>query len=254
VARRATVIRSERAEAGHILVLDAGDSLVGDTDPARSTHGLTSVQAMNLMGYDAMALGMGDASLLGLTELARRIDEAQFAVLSANAYVAKTRKLVTDPYLLLAMDDHRVAILGLTDAGAAGQVVATDPLAAARDWVPRLRPLADIIIVLSHAGMDIDKVIAEQVEGIDLMVSGRRGMLTRPIFAEATGTILLHADYAAPGHAGTRLGVTRLSFDKSGGLTQYGWQRIPLTKTYEDDPEMATWVRTALSTDAGGCD
>ena len=60
VARRATAISLERQRAEHVLVLDAGNSLLNDRDPARKTKGQTSVEAMNRMGYNAVALGMLD--------------------------------------------------------------------------------------------------------------------------------------------------------------------------------------------------
>ncbi len=66
VTRRAAVIRKEREKATHMLVLDAGDSLLNNQQPAKGTRGKTSIEAMNKMGYDAMALGMLDLSLLSL--------------------------------------------------------------------------------------------------------------------------------------------------------------------------------------------
>ena len=69
VARRATTINQEKKKNPYTLVLDAGDSLVGDQDPALKTQGKSSVEAMNRLGYDAMALGPGDLAL-GLDDAA----------------------------------------------------------------------------------------------------------------------------------------------------------------------------------------
>lgn len=242
VARRAAIIRFQRDQAQHTLVLDAGNSLLGDSDPALETRGRTSVEAMNRMGYDALALGMQDISSLELSELRERLAEAQFPVLSANAYLAGTQELLTDPYVVMAMADHRVGILGLTDAGGTEEVVTTDPVLAARKWLPRLQRVADIIIILSHAGLDTDQAIAGQLPGIDVIVSGRGGSLKQPILAEPSGTILLHADNAVRGSAGTRLGIAHLSFDKAGSLAEYEWRKIILTSDFGEDPAMAAWV------------
>ncbi len=242
MARRATVIRQERRRAEHILVLDAGNSLLKDRDPAKSTRGRSSVEAMNLMGYDAMALGLMDVSLLRLDELGQRIEEADFAVLSANARVAGTENLVTDPYVVIAMADHRVGILGLTEAGVASEVEVADPLETARKWVPELRRSADIVIVLSHAGLATDEIIAAQVPGIDVIVSGRSSLINNPVVSEGSGTILLHADRAIPGAAGERVGVAHLSFDSSGQLAEYDWQKIHLDYGYDEDPDMSAWL------------
>jgi 2',3'-cyclic-nucleotide 2'-phosphodiesterase (5'-nucleotidase family) len=93
------VITQERAKSNPVLVLDAGNSLTGDQDPARRTLGATSVAVMNMMGYDAIGLGPSDLTL-GLATLRKRMDESQFAVLSANAVESTTGELITDPYLL----------------------------------------------------------------------------------------------------------------------------------------------------------
>ncbi|HUV93284.1 MAG TPA: hypothetical protein VMX14_00450 [Anaerolineae bacterium] len=251
MARRAAFIRFQRDQAQHALVLDAGNSLLGDSDPAVRTRARTSIEAMNRMGYDALALGMQDISLLELSELRERMAEAQFPVLSANACLTGTTELLTDPYVVLAMADHRVGILGLTDAGGTEEVVATDPVLAARKWLPRLQRMADIIILLSHAGLDIDQVIAGQVPGIDVIVSGHTGSLTQPIVSRPSGTILLHADHAVRGSAGTRLGIAHLSFDKAGSLAEYEWRKIILTSEFGEDPEVAAWAQEMVY---GGCE
>ena len=79
-------------------MLDAGNSLTGDLDPAKRTQGASSVAIMNLMGYDAMALGAGDLSL-GLDVIRQRQAEASFPFLSANAVVSGTTELVATPYI-----------------------------------------------------------------------------------------------------------------------------------------------------------
>ena len=92
VARRATTINQEKKKNPYTLVLDAGDSLVGDQDPALKTQGKSSVEAMNRLGYDAMALGPADLAL-GLETLRARMAEAKFPMLSANAVVTGTEEL-----------------------------------------------------------------------------------------------------------------------------------------------------------------
>ena len=45
-------------------MLDAGDSLINDRYPAKSSQGASSIASMNFMGYDAMTLGSLDLTLL----------------------------------------------------------------------------------------------------------------------------------------------------------------------------------------------
>jgi len=247
VARRATIIRQERGKAQHTLVLDAGAALMTDRDPAKRTLGKSSVEAMNLMGYNAMALGLLDFAPLTLDELRERMAEAHFPMLSANAYISDTRELFAQPYVVLDIADHHVGILGLTDAGSTPYIVATDPLEAALKWMPELRSKADIIIVLSHAGLEADGEIAEKVLGIDVIVCGRNVPLTQPRVVGRTGTVLFHSDVAIVGEAGRKIGVAYLSFDSEGQLTKHDWRNVTLAPDIEADPEMNGWVLTQVA-------
>lgn len=241
MTRRATKIAEERAKGDALLVLDAGDSLVGDQDPAKKTQGETSVAVMNLMDYDAMALGPNELAL-GLSVLRQRIAEAEFAVLSADAVLSDTGELVAVPYTLRAFDGYQVAIIGLSGGGGVPGILILDPLETAQNVVAQVMPLADVIILLSHAGTSIDQQIAENVPGIDLIIGGGKFELATPWRSEKTGTLILHADEASPGHAGRRLGIARLTFDTQGQLVEQAWQRLDLSQDIPEDPEMMDWV------------
>jgi 2',3'-cyclic-nucleotide 2'-phosphodiesterase (5'-nucleotidase family) len=246
VARRATVINQEREQAGFLLVLDAGDSLTGDQPPAQSTLGRTSVTAMNMMGYDAMALGGQDLAL-SLPALRQRIAEAEFAILSANAVVSPTGEMVATSYLLHQFDGHTVAIVGLSEDSGTRDIAVRDPLVTAREIVAQLSTQADVIILLSHAGPLVDQQIAEAVPGIDLVISGGKFTSDSPWRSEKTGTLLLHADAASPGHAGRRIGIARLTFDQAGQLVDQSWQRLDLVPEVASDTTMLNWVREQLA-------
>jgi 2',3'-cyclic-nucleotide 2'-phosphodiesterase (5'-nucleotidase family) len=231
-----------------MLVLDAGNSLLNAGDPAERTHGQTSVEAMNLMGYDAMALGSLDVSKLTPDQLRQRMQEADFAMLSANVYDVTTQELLTDPYTVIEMADHRVGILGLTDEGFSDYVAMTDPVEAAEKWLPELQGQADIIIVLSHAGLEIDQEIAKRFSGIDLIVSGRNVAIKGPHVSPGTGTVILHADAPTPGNAGKNVGVTRLNFDESGNLVKHEWSKVLLNSDFDEDPEILAWLESLYAT------
>jgi 5'-nucleotidase/UDP-sugar diphosphatase len=252
VARRATVIEQERHQGLPVLILDAGDSLSGDVDPARATQGQTSVAAMNRLGYDAMALGPQDLAL-GLSVLRERIAEANFAVLSANAVETATGRPVATPYVVRELDGSglRVGIIGLSSGPGDAQVSVADPLETAEKIVPEVAAEAEVVIVLSHAGLATDQRIAETVPGIDVIISGASyvpggaGEATAfetPWYAPTTGVLVVQADDPSPGHTGRRLGVARLSFDSEGQVTEQTWQRLLLGQEIADDAEMAQWV------------
>ena len=169
------MVKQERQASSHLLLLDAGDSLFGDRFLGQQTQGKGVVEAMNLLGYDAMALGGGDMRL-GLDTLRQRMAEAEFPFLSANVILSGTETLFTEPYIIKEIGDHRVAIIGLTEPEAAdavqGAVTVLNPIETARRYVAEVGSEASIIIVLSHIGVERNMKLAGEVEGIDLIVSG----------------------------------------------------------------------------------
>jgi 2',3'-cyclic-nucleotide 2'-phosphodiesterase (5'-nucleotidase family) len=242
MARRATVIREAKAKYEHVLVLDAGEALLNDREPAKGSHGQSSVRALNLMGYDAVALGMRDLSLLTLPELRMRIAEAEFAFVSANTFLRDSSELLVDPYLLVDVADHRVAILGLTEPGSTEELLVTDPVDAARQWVPQLARQADIIIALSHCGQEANEAVIAQVPGIDLVISGGPKAERDPS-ALAPSKMVFHAEAPSPGYAGQVVAIAQLRFDDVGRIRQHQWEQVYLVPEVAEDPEMSVLLR-----------
>jgi 2',3'-cyclic-nucleotide 2'-phosphodiesterase (5'-nucleotidase family) len=236
------VIKQQRHSASHVLVLDAGDSLMGDRTPARTSQGKSSVELMNRMGYDAMALGEGDLSKLDLNTIQQRIQEADFPILSANVLVTGTGELLTEPYVIRQMGEHGIAIIGLTGMAELPGIEIRDPLEAAREVVAQVRERADILILLSHAGLAVNHEIGKAIAEIDLIVSGGGGSVVSSPQSSGSGPVIVHADAASPGHAGRRIGVGTWSFDAGGELTAQRWENLSLEPTFRDDPDMLAWI------------
>lgn len=242
MARRATIIKAHRDRGENTLLLDAGDSLLNDNYPAKSSQGASSIAAMNLLQYDAMTLGSLDLTLLSVDELRARIDEAHFPVVSANVFVGDLDKLLVEPYALLEMQGHRIAILGLTDSAQVEGFRIAEPLETVRQWLPELREGADIVILLSHAGIETDKAIAQEVGGIDVIVSGRGANIKESFISPSSGTLIVHADSPSIGEAGRVIGVGELVFDRTGRLLEHTWRKVLLDEEIQSDSETAVWV------------
>ncbi len=246
VARRATTITKERNQGKAVLVLDAGDSLTGDQDPALRTQGKSSVEALNRLGYDALALGPADLAL-GLAALRSRMAEVKFAVLSANAVNAATGELIAKPYAVRTFGDYRVAIVGLSGGPGSREITVRDPLATAQAIVPGALRQAHAVILLSHAGPEVDRKIADAVPGIAAIISGGASGLTDPWRSAKTGALVIRADDASPGHAGRQMGIARLTLDGQGKLSSQTWQRLALGPEVAGDPALAAWVQEQMS-------
>jgi 2',3'-cyclic-nucleotide 2'-phosphodiesterase (5'-nucleotidase family) len=222
-------------------LLDAGNSLAGDQSPARTTQGATSIEAMNRLGYDAMALGGQDLAL-GLPTLRQRMTEAKFPLLSANAVDAASGQLIAKPYVVKTVGDQRIAIVGLTEITGTPEIHVRDPLATARAIVPEAAGNADVVILLSHAGATVDQQIADSVPGIALIVEGNGPTLPQPRTSPTGGAVMVHADQPAIGHAGRKVGLARIVIGPQGKLESFQWRDVALSPDFADDPAIASWV------------
>lgn len=207
-ARAALIDRERRRSAGTIL-LDAGDVFQG-TPYYNFFRGVPDYRSMSLMRYDVGALGnheLDDGPAAWLR--ARR--EAGFPILTANVFVsaesswasglspvpASLRKgarwvgdaqvpdssalrHLSEPYVVREVGEVKIGFLGLTTKNIVrivsrsrnGGVAVADPVAVAAKLVSELRAKADVVIALTHLGLDEDRALASRVPGIDLIVGG----------------------------------------------------------------------------------
>jgi 2',3'-cyclic-nucleotide 2'-phosphodiesterase (5'-nucleotidase family) len=205
---------------------------------------------MNRMGYDALTVGQGELRL-GSDQLLEIRDQANFPFLSANLTRGEGGPLLVQPYSLLQMDRHWVAVIGVTAPEATdihqleeGEVAVLDPIESVRQQVATARDQAEVIVVLSYLGLESDQQLAQHVEGIDLIVGGRSGEnLVQPLQNELTGTVIVQA-----GKRGEWLGIIDLELDQRGRIVSYEGRSQVLEESIPEDPDLADWLRSVLPT------
>lgn len=166
-----------------ILFLDAGDTFHG-MPIINVTQGQNMTMLLNLAGYDALTAGNHDFNF-GSDRLMELGSALNFPILSANITTADYKNYLFLPYKCFTLDGVKIAVIGLTTPDTAkttnplnvAAVKFTDPIAAARELVPELRKKNDVIIVLSHLGLDKSSSVtsaelAEKVLGIDVIIDG----------------------------------------------------------------------------------
>jgi 5'-nucleotidase len=242
LARRATAIKQMREVfKGLVLVLDAGSSLMGQWVSLK-TEGESTAVAMDLMGYDALTVGRMDlyAGIEKLQALAEKVD---FAILSNNLVSQADGKLYFQPYTTVERNGKTVAIIGVSDQevlsapGVQKAASLLEPIAATQEYVEQLRPQVDLVVVLSHLGLELDRQMAEQVEGIDLIVGGYDRKLMQQ--ADRVGNTLI----IQQGYRGEWLGGLRVGYDASGQILAFQAEIITLDDNFADDPEMVAAMR-----------
>ncbi len=155
------------------------------------------------------------------------------------------------PFALFEVGASRVAVVGATTEDLPRLVISTSnpgigtqPMAdAVRLWVERLRLEADLMVVLSHAGLAADSVLAVTVPEIDVIIGGHdHQVLVEPrLIANDNrngigGTLIVEA-----GSRGDFLG--HLELDMRGNrILNYRSRLLPIGPAVPPDPEVEAMV------------
>jgi 5'-nucleotidase / UDP-sugar diphosphatase len=197
-AEIAGVVSALHAEEGddHVLYLDGGDIMTGTPlmeFEARGVRGGAMLDFMETAGLDAWVLGNHEFDI-GLEHISGVVNASRIPVLSANLDALDG----TGAPGILGLQDHtifernglKVGVFGLTTAslgrltasGAAEGLRVRSVIDAAREQVATLEPRVDLVVALTHIGLDMDRTLAQQVDGIDLIVGGHSHTpLTSPV-------------------------------------------------------------------------
>ena len=193
--RVATVINSIRAERPDALLLDGGDTWHGSYT-CYHTEGQDMVNVMNALKPDAMTFHW--EFTLGSARVQEIVENLPFAALGQNIFDAEWDE-PTDlfpPYKMFERSGTKIAVIG--------QAFPYMPIANPRwmfpeysfgirdermqEMVNEVRSMgAEVVVVLSHNGFDVDKKMAGRVSGIDVILSGHtHDALPEPVLVGET--------------------------------------------------------------------
>lgn len=174
----AQVAKDQRARNPNTLFLDAGDCITG-TPVSTFFQGTPIFEVMNAMGYDAGAIGNHEFDH-GWRKIHDFVDLAKRPMLCANANDPSGKPFGDAPYKVFDVGGVKVGVIGLitddvptiTTAKASEGCTFEAPVEAARRLVPEVRKKADMVVLLTHCGVEADAAVAGAVPGIDLIVGG----------------------------------------------------------------------------------
>ncbi|MCO5734015.1 bifunctional 2',3'-cyclic-nucleotide 2'-phosphodiesterase/3'-nucleotidase [Rhizobium sp. SSA_523] len=206
LVRTASFIDQVRSEAGNSMLIDNGDLLQGNPmgDYMAYEKGMKAgdlhpvMKAMNALGYDCGTLGNHEFNY-GLDFMFNVLNGAAFPVVCANltkgqlASDPKQDELFFKPYVILekqikdgsgSSSPIKVGFIGFVppqimvwDAkNLEGKAQTRDIVQAAKAWVPAMKEEgADIVIALSHSGIDASGQ-TERMENASLYLAGVEGI------------------------------------------------------------------------------
>jgi len=249
-ARRKTMIDQVEAEGGNVVLLDAGDQFQG-TLFYNQYRGGAAEEMMNLLGYDAMAVGNHEFDD-GPGTLGSFVRGVNFPVLSANIDVSAEPELAgaIQPYTVLDVGGEKVGVVGYTTEDTAilsspgpnvkfnnietSVQAAVDELAA--EGINK-------IIAVSHGGFARDREVASTVSGLDVIVAGHTNTYLSNTDEDAEGPypvvvsapdgnpVLLVSDFTW----GKYLGRLDVTFNADGIVSQYSGDPILLDSSVAQD-------------------
>lgn len=231
----ASVIKKEREtskeQGAHFLLLDAGDMAMG-SPISGMFKGEPVIEVMNREGYDAATVGNHDFDW-GAEPLMNMIQKATFPFVSANILDQEGKPLPkVSPFVIKDLGDVKVGIVGvitddtprITSRDEVKKMKFADPVETLKTTIPKMKQDgAEIIVVLSHAGLDADKKIAGQVDGIDVIIGGHSHDTIHDPFL-VSGTLIAQA-----GCGGKNIGKLRLQWSpEEKKVTSTGGGLIPI--------------------------
>ncbi|SIO44402.1 5'-nucleotidase [Rhodovulum sp. ES.010] len=239
-ARLMTAVAAARARAGNVLLVDGGDQFQG-TLFYTYYKGKVAAEMMNKMGYDAMTVGNHEFDD-GPEVLRGFVDAVDFPILMSNADISGEPLLsgAIRKSVVIERGGERLGLIGLTPqdtdelASPGRNVIFTDPVEAVQAEVDRLTDEGvNKIIVLSHSGYDLDKRLAAETTGVDVIVGGH------------TNTYLSNTADSAAGPYPTMVGDTAI-------VQAYAYGKFlgELTVTFDDAGEVVQAVGEPLIMDA----
>jgi sulfur-oxidizing protein SoxB len=240
-AHMATVFNKIKEERyGKTIMLDTGDAWQG-TGIALLTKGMAVVNVQNAMGYDAMT-GHWEFTY-GEKQLLSNIKKLKFPFIAQNVTNATWGGLIFKPYIIKEVNGLRVGIIGQ----AFPYVPLAHPSHFVKNWnfgidtghaqkmVNKLKneEKVDLVVVLSHNGLEVDRKFASLINGIDIIVGGHtHDILPAPQIIN--NTIIVQA-----GTHGKFVGRIDLNVrDKK--IVDYDHKLIPIvTNWIKPDPEIS---------------
>lgn len=237
-----------KAQKSPYLLLDAGDVFQG-TPEGDLTGGEVPIRIMNELGYDAMTLGNHEFDK-GQKQLKKLIEISNFSVLGANVIDKRTKQIVKwlEPYYIKEIYGVKIGILGLVTSAMPyitmpevrrGLEFETE-IDAAKKYMPELKQKCDIVIALTHMGVESDVLLAKNVDGIDAIVGGHtHSFLNKPVIINKTAIV-------QAGASGKCVGKLTLKI-KNKKVERIKYDLIPLSKNkYGENEEIKKLIEILI--------
>ncbi|HTJ41817.1 MAG TPA: bifunctional UDP-sugar hydrolase/5'-nucleotidase [Kofleriaceae bacterium] len=273
IAKIATVAHRIRATAARSLWLDSGDCFEG-APVFNKYKGEAEVRALSMAGLDAEVIGNHEFDLGAVNLFYQMNNWAQFPLLAANYHFVdppmpgqKSLKDIVAPYEIFDAGGVKVGVIGMGNTSSLTSIyeqgnslgfVPIDSNEALQEQVRQIRGSVDVVVVLSHLGLDADENLSPSqvpdenqslpLAGVDVILGGHLHIVTNPpkvLQSDTHGnqTVLVHsgafAKYVGRLDLTIHIGTDNNDPDKRSKITGYTYTNIPIDSKIPDDPDVA---------------
>jgi 2',3'-cyclic-nucleotide 2'-phosphodiesterase (5'-nucleotidase family) len=237
-AKVAVLLAAERKSGATVFFVSAGDNFTGDPVIDRyDPPGEPMLDLLGRLGLDLLTIGNHEFDY-GMERVRALI--ARFPAVSANIEAGPGVLPGLRPWMsLTAKDGTRINVFGVIQIEPGNGLPSThpdkvkglrfsDPLAKALE-MKKLRSSAPVLIGLTHIGYDQDRLLAERMPEIDVIIGGHSHTRVDP--AETVNGVLI----AQAGSDNRYLGRIDLLL-RNGRLVEKKGRLIDLSQALEEDP------------------
>jgi len=194
-ARISHIVGRERARAERVLHLDGGDCFQG-APIFNFFSGEAEIRALSSMGTDAMIVANHEFDRGALNLGLQLQNWANYPILAANYMLedpsqpgASPLGAMIEPFTVFTLDGLRVGVVGmgnlssLTSIFDAPNRVGITPLntvEVAQFYTDLLRPIVDVVVFVTHLGLEVDERMIENTTGIDVVLGGHNHIVLQP--------------------------------------------------------------------------
>lgn len=194
-ARMSHIIGRERARSQRALHLDGGDCFQG-APIFNFFKGEAEIKTLTAMGTDAMVVANHEFDLGALNLGIQVRNHATFPTLAANyRFVdpedpgASPLGTFMQPFSTFDVDGLTVGVIGMGNLSTITSIFdmpnrhGITPLQTtevAQFYVDLLRPSVDVLVVVTHLGLEYDQEMIEKTTGIDVVLGGHNHIVLQP--------------------------------------------------------------------------
>lgn len=245
-ARIATLINEVKQDKNHdVLLFDNGDTFHG-TYPVVKSKGEVLVPILNELPFSAMT-GHWDFAY-GPKQLEHLVDQLNYPFIANNCFKNDTNELLFPAHLMIEKSGINIGVIGIASPTIdklmpkhfSEGVYFTNGDENLSEQINELKNQgADIIVILSHLGFPQETKLAEEIDGIDIILSGHtHNRLTEP--AIINDTLIIQS-----GSHGSHLGKLTVQFS-GGKITDYQHDLIEVAETIIPDSKVNTLIQNSL--------